>query len=143
MIVQGDVFLLDFEGEPRRNMAERRRKGIALRDVAGLLRSLDYAGLSAVERLTLTLPSGTDAIYQAVNEWRHLANSAFLSAYRAGMRDHESWPGEEAVSDWLNILQLDKVIYEVGYELSNRPAWLHVPLIGLWSLLFRDEALPS
>jgi len=143
MIVQGDVFILDFEGEPRRKMEDRRRKGVALRDVAGLLRSLDYAGLSAIQRLTLTLPDGSNSVSHAVEEWRHLAEEAFLNAYRAGMQDHPAWPGEETANRWLTFLQLDKVFYEVGYELANRPSWLHVPLIGLWALLFRDEALPS
>jgi maltose alpha-D-glucosyltransferase/alpha-amylase len=143
MIVQGDVFILDFEGEPRRRMEDRRRKGVALRDVAGLLRSLDYAGLSAIQRLTLTLPDASNSVNRAVDEWRHLAEAAFLNAYHAGMADHPAWPGEEAAARWLNFLQLDKVVYEVGYELANRPSWLHVPLIGLWALLFRDESLPS
>jgi maltose alpha-D-glucosyltransferase/alpha-amylase len=142
MIVQGDVYILDFEGEPHRRIEERRRKGVMLRDVAGQLRSLDYAGLSALERLLQTLPDGSESINAEIADWRNRSAAAFLDAYRAGMAGHPAWPEDELADDWIRLLQVDKVIYEVGYELSNRPSWLHMPLIGLWTLLFNSEAAP-
>ncbi len=143
MVVDDDVFILDFEGEPRRTIDDRSRKGIAIRDIAGLLRSLDYAGLAALERLGLTLPDAVNAAYEAVAQWRHQAASAFMTAYAEAIKDHPVWPGEAVMQQWLDFLRLDKVFYEIGYELANRPAWLHVPLIGLWRLLFDNEALPA
>jgi maltose alpha-D-glucosyltransferase/alpha-amylase len=142
MIVQGDVFILDFEGEPQRPISERREKGVPLRDVAGQLRSLDYAGLSAVERLLQTLPDGNDGLGAAVANWRRLATAAFLDAYQGEMAGHRLWPKDDAAHDWLHFLQADKVIYEIGYEMANRPGWLHLPLIGFWDLLFDGEAAP-
>jgi maltose alpha-D-glucosyltransferase/alpha-amylase len=111
--------------------------------MAGLLRSLDYAGLAALERLGLTLPDAVNAAYEAVAQWRHQAASAFMTAYAETLKDHPVWPGEAVMQQWLDFLRLDKVFYEIGYELANRPAWLHVPLIGLWRLLFDNEALPA
>lgn len=142
MIVQGDIYILDFEGEPHRPIEERRQKGVMLRDVAGQLRSLDYAGLSALERLLQVLPDGSESINTEIADWRNRSAAAFLNAYRVGMAGHPAWPDDALADEWIRLLQVDKVIYEVGYELSNRPSWLHMPLIGLWTLLFNNEAVP-
>ncbi len=143
MIVRGDVHILDFEGEPRRSMEERRRPGIALRDLAGMLRSLDYAGLAAIERLSLTLPDAVASSIVMGEEWRQSAGAAFIDAYHAGIKDLAIAPPRAVLDSWLAALQADKVLYEIGYEVANRPSWLHIPLIGFWKLLFDDEALPA
>jgi maltose alpha-D-glucosyltransferase / alpha-amylase len=107
------------------------------------LRSLDYAGLSALERLLQTLPDGAESIINTeIADWRNRSAMAFLNAYRVGMAGHPAWPDDVLADEWIRLLQVDKVIYEVGYELSNRPSWLHMPLIGLWTLLFNNEAVP-
>ena len=142
MIVKGDVFILDFEGEPRRSLEERRQPGIFLRDVAGLLRSLDYAGLAAIERLALTLPDAVSASVGIEDAWRRSAGNAFIDAYYAGIEKLPIAPARDEMEAWLTILQIDKVIYEIGYEIANRPTWLHIPLIGLWKLLFDGEPVP-
>ncbi|MGE0659537.1 MAG: maltose alpha-D-glucosyltransferase [Reyranellaceae bacterium] len=143
MIVRDDVFILDFEGEPRRSLDDRRRPGLALRDVAGLLRSLDYAGLAAIERLSLTLPDAVSESIAAADEWRCAAGSAFVDAYCAGIEGLPIAPQRQTLDTWLWALQIDKALYEVGYELANRPNWLHIPLLGLWQLIFDDEAIPA
>jgi maltose alpha-D-glucosyltransferase/alpha-amylase len=143
MIVKGDVFILDFEGEPRRSLAERRLPGIALRDVAGLLRSLDYAGLAAIERLALTLPDAVSASVPLEDAWRQSVGKTFIDAYHAGIEKLPIAPSRAAMESWLTALQIDKAIYEIGYEMANRPDWLHIPLIGFWKLLFDGEAVPE
>lgn len=115
--------LLDFEGEPLRPLAERTAPDLALRDVAGMLRSWDYAaGAAGVTGRT---------------PWAARAREAFLDGYgERGGRD----PRSDAAL--LDALELDKALYEVVYEAGNRPDWLHLPLAGLTSLL-RNAASPS
>ncbi len=104
-------FIMDFEGEPLAPLAQRTRPDLALRDVAGLLRSLDYA--AAVGGLT-----GADA-----QEWTSAARAGLLSGYGT------SSDGDAAVL--LRALELDKTLYEAVYESRNRPSWLPIPLAGL------------
>jgi maltose alpha-D-glucosyltransferase/alpha-amylase len=143
MLVRGDVYILDFEGEPRRSLEERRLPGIALRDVAGMLRSLDYAGLAAIERLALTLPDAVAASVTMSEDWRASAAKTFVDTYYAGIAGHPMAPEREVMESWLTALQIDKVVYEIGYELANRPNWLHIPLIGFWKLIFDGEQVPA
>ena len=112
--------LLDFEGEPLRTLAERRLPDLALRDVAGMLRSFDYAQASS---------GATDAL------WAAHARADFLDGYAEVA--HED-PRESGTL--LTALELDKALYEAVYEASNRPDWLHVPLAGIRRLLNDIEA---
>ncbi|WP_298722915.1 maltose alpha-D-glucosyltransferase [uncultured Ferrovibrio sp.] len=143
MIVRDDVFLIDFEGEPSRSIEERSRKESPLRDVAGLIRSLDYAALAAVDRVVQVIPDGAERLYAAARQWQREATAEFLDAYRRHPDAMALHPESAAAfQEWMDFFLLEKVIYEVGYELANRPAWLHVPLIGIWNLIFPDEGLP-
>lgn len=99
--------VLDFEGEPLRPLSERRRPDVALRDVAGMLRSFDYAQVAS---------GSTDP------EWSRNARADFLAGY--GAIAAESAP-------ILTALELDKALYEAVYEATSRPDWLHVPLAGI------------
>jgi predicted trehalose synthase len=113
--------LLDFEGEPLRPMAERSEPDLALRDVAGMLRSFDYvAGTIALE--------GGDA--EAARAWTERARSAFLAGYEA-----ESGASLAPFSTLLAALELDKALYECVYEARNRPAWLPIPELAVHRLL--------
>jgi predicted trehalose synthase len=113
--------LLDFEGEPLRPMAERSEPDLALRDVAGMLRSFDYvAGTIALE--------GGDA--EAARAWTDRARSAFLAGYEA-----ESGTSLAPFSTLLAALELDKALYECVYEARNRPAWLPIPELAVHRLL--------
>ncbi len=108
--------LVDFEGEPLRPLAERTQPDLALRDVAGMLRSLDYVAGSWEQ----AHPGRSAA------QWASRARTAFLEGYaRSAGRD----PREDAVL--LNALELDKTLYEVVYEARNRPAWLSIPTTAM------------
>jgi trehalose synthase-fused probable maltokinase len=114
--------IIDFEGEPLRSLEERRAKHAALRDVAGMLRSIDYAAVSA-------MPPGMDAWARA---WERQAARAFTEAYRARARGAAFLPRTEAAFEQaVAAFVLEKAAYEVVYEASHRPAWLPIPLGGL------------
>ena len=111
--------LLDFEGEPARTINERRRKRSPLRDVAGMLRSIAYAASSA----------GADG------DWELRARNAFLDGYYASVEPSLLPAGEAAVNKLLSIYELEKAVYELRYELDNRPDWVAIPVAGIQRLL--------
>jgi maltokinase len=125
--------LLDFEGEPVRSLAERRAPSAALRDVAGMLRSFDYAAASlAVD----------GAVPEPVGRWRDDARRRFLEGYLDEARgvttaDAAGWlPADDrAIRAQLALFELDKAVYELGYELANRPRWVPVPVKGILRVL--------
>jgi len=136
LIVKDDIFIIDFEGEPRRTIAERRRKAPAARDVAGLIRSIDYSSTAALERALKIAPDEHAKFGLALGEWRDRATAAFLSAYRETIANQRLWPaGPEAVERMLNFFLLEKAFYEIEYELAHRPDWLRVPLTGMLRIL--------
>ncbi|PEN14641.1 trehalose synthase [Longibacter salinarum] len=134
----GDFYILDFEGEPVRSLSERRQRENALRDVAGMLRSIEYAVLAAWQDHT-----GTDTDYagwvDALVRW---ADITFLNAY-GGTADEASFlQPPETRYDFLWAYLFDKAIYEVRYELNHRPSWAWLPLRGLRRLLDDREIVP-
>ncbi len=118
--------LLDFEGEPRRPMRERRRKRSPLRDVAGMLRSLSYATL-AVELL--------DGQPTTHRDWEAAARRVFLAGYLSEMDPAMLPAGTHAIEKQIAMFELEKMLYELRYELENRPTWLIVPATALLRLL--------
>ena len=94
LIVKDDVFIIDFEGEPRRSLQERRRKAPAARDVAGLIRSIDYSATAALERALKTAPDEHGKLASALESWRARASAALLAAYREAMADMRLWPSD-------------------------------------------------
>jgi maltose alpha-D-glucosyltransferase/alpha-amylase len=141
LIKQNDVVIIDFEGEPRRSMAERRRKHTALKDVAGILRSFDYAAAAAA-RTVAELPAvQVEDFRKFCTDWRIQAESKFLDRYRDTIAGCPVWPSDAAAaSDLLEVLILDKAFYEIGYELANRPNWLSIPLRAVVDLLGRTRS---
>jgi maltose alpha-D-glucosyltransferase/alpha-amylase len=144
LVTEGDVVILDFEGEPARPLAERRAKCSPLRDVAGMLRSFSYAALTGLNAATLTRPEDIERLAPWAELWETWASAAFLRAYLSATRGAAFIPSRE--DDFDAILQafvVDKALYELGYELNNRPDWVHIPLGGVLRLGSRQYAVGS
>jgi maltose alpha-D-glucosyltransferase/alpha-amylase len=140
LIVKDDVFIIDFEGEPRRSLLDRRRKAPAARDVAGLIRSIDYSATAALDRALRTAPDNDGKLTRALHDWRERSVAGVLAAYRAAMTDTRLWPAETRQADrLLDFFLLEKAFYEIEYELAYRPDWLRVPLAGALRILSRSE----
>ena len=141
-----DVMILDFEGEPGRPLGERRIKRTALRDVAGMIRSFDYAALTALRRRVVR-PQDADLLRPWALAWSRWTSAAFLAAYvttaeaAAGPRFLPATRRERDVLLETNLLV--KALYEVGYELGSRPEWVRAPLDGILELLALPAAAPS
>ncbi len=124
----GRWLLLDFEGEPVRPLPERRAASSPLRDVAGMLRSFDYAAAE---------PHGEEIPHEAVT-WRDAARERFLEGYAQTGNPLLPEPVSRALL--LDAFELDKAVYELGYELSNRPRWVPIPVRGILRLLDSSTA---
>ena len=131
LVSSGDAFIIDFEGEPARPLAERRAKTSPLRDVAGLLRSFDYAVVVAsgrAEDAAHTSPGQAKVLDRFVDD----ASAAFLAAYRVGhTQSARQWVSEANEPALLDLFLLEKAAYEICYEAANRPPWLGIPVRGL------------
>jgi maltokinase len=122
--------VLDFEGEPARPLLERRRKRSPLRDVAGMLRSFAYAASAADLQRGTPVPGG----------WEERTREAFLGGYLGAVDPGLLPPGESNARTLLTIFELEKAVYELRYELNNRPDWVRIPVAGIARLL--EEPLP-
>lgn len=133
---EGDFAIIDFEGEPSRTMEERRRKLPALKDVAGMVRSLDYAGATLLQQTE-------DPQERAeVAGWVNTATEVYIAAYRKAIAESELplVPGsDEAFASVLNLMIAEKALYELRYEMNNRPEWLWIPLGALLRLVGMEE----
>ena len=121
----GDWVILDFEGEPARPLLERRRKRSPLRDVAGMLRSFAYAASAARLQHGRPAPDG----------WEAAAREAFLNGYMEAVEPTLLPAGHSGVEKLLEIFELEKAVYELRYELNNRPDWAQIPVAGIKRLL--------
>jgi trehalose synthase-fused probable maltokinase len=121
--------VLDFEGEPALGVAERRALSSPLRDVAGMLRSLDYAAAAALAERTEADPDRVEALRRQGDAWAEANRRLFWGAYLARVGDHPLLPGgaEDALA-LRRAWELRKAVYEVGYELGHRPDWVAMPL---------------
>jgi maltose alpha-D-glucosyltransferase/alpha-amylase len=136
LLERDDFILVDFEGEPARTLEERRIKKTPMRDVAGMIRSFDYASWVAVKTLARENPGARDDLAEHARAWRELAVGAFRSAYVDAMAGCVSYPADPKLAErLLDLLLLEKALYEVAYETSNRPAWLTIPISGVIALL--------
>jgi len=136
VVVQNDFYLLDFEGEPVKSMEQRRAKQSPLRDVAGMIRSFDYAASTAlIEHPEPSGESGHD-LQAAIEAWRSAAVTRFIGGYRPAVGDCPSVPADEKTfRRLLDLFQLEKALYEICYEAANRPDWLRIPVDGVRRIL--------
>ncbi|MBT2325464.1 maltose alpha-D-glucosyltransferase [Variovorax paradoxus] len=131
LVADNDFVIIDFEGEPTRSFEERRAKDSPLRDVAGMLRSFNYARWSALRRVAQNADE-LQRLDAPVREWERAARESFLSAYLKTMGSVQKVTPIDA--DLLELFELEKALYELRYELNNRIDWVQVPLQGLLAL---------
>ncbi|HLI16888.1 MAG TPA: putative maltokinase, partial [Rhodanobacteraceae bacterium] len=136
LLCKDDWMIVDFEGEPSKPLAGRLGKASPLRDVAGMLRSFDYAAAAALMQLPASMTPATASVVEFASHWREAAKQAYLSAYRATIAGVESFPrSPEVAQHWLDLFILEKACYEIEYELNNRPDWLGIPISGVKGIL--------
>jgi maltose alpha-D-glucosyltransferase/alpha-amylase len=127
--------ILDFEGEPARPLAERRAKLSPLKDVAGMLRSFSYAAFVALTQYTTRRPEAFAQLESWAKLWETSVAGEFLRVYRETIAGSPIVPADRSDFDaLLHLYMLDKALYELVYELNNRPAWIRIPLQGILSL---------
>jgi maltose alpha-D-glucosyltransferase/alpha-amylase len=133
--IKTDWVILDFEGEPARPMAERRAKQSPLKDVAGMLRSLGYAAYAGLIAYTARRPEDLTRMESWAQLWERATSAEFLRAYRETAKGAAFLPSAAGgFQTLLGAYLLDKALYELSYELNNRPAWVRIPLQGILSL---------
>ncbi|MEJ2636546.1 MAG: maltose alpha-D-glucosyltransferase [Calditrichia bacterium] len=133
-----DFIIIDFEGEPVRSPGERRLKYSAFRDVAGMIRSFHYAAYNVFFQRTSIRPEDAELLEPWIEPWFYYVSGSFLHSYMEAVEGARFVPKErEELAILLNIFLLDKSIYEIGYELNNRPDWVKIPIEGI-KLIVKD-----
>jgi maltose alpha-D-glucosyltransferase/alpha-amylase len=135
LVAKNDVEIVDFEGPPQLPLTERRQKHSVIRDVAGMVRSFDYAAWTALEHATANQPDLRNNLLKAVLLWRDEVTGGFLDAYSNAMTGCALWPAGELAHHMLRLFLIEKAALETAYELGNRPDWIAVPLRGLKTLI--------
>ncbi len=136
----GDFVLLDFEGEPARPLSQRRRKQSPLKDLAGMLRSFSYAAFAGLKAFQDANTAGSRSEDDGVLSkwalaWQNSASEAFIHDYRKTVsRNQYLLPPPRETQTLLDAFVLEKALYELLYELNNRPTWIHIPIAGILSL---------
>jgi maltose alpha-D-glucosyltransferase/alpha-amylase len=134
LVADGDAYIIDFEGEPGAPIAERRAKTSPLRDVASLLRSIDYAGATFIDRERVgSVPVDAAQRDELLARFHARTTTAFLRAYWQATS-----PQNSAVAhNLLTLFLIEKAAYEIGYEAAHRPTWIGVPIAGFGRLVTR------
>jgi maltose alpha-D-glucosyltransferase/alpha-amylase len=143
VLLSGNDFVItDFEGEPARPLAERRRKHSPLRDVAGLLRSFNYAAAVAVARCIPEHGEEAAALAPRARDWEREVGTAFLAGYESVVIGRcVSYPDDARHARTLiDLFTLEKALYEVRYELDHRPDWIDIPVSGLLDFIDSHES---
>lgn len=136
-----DFVIIDFEGEPARPLGERRLKRSALRDVAGMLRSFDYAAQTLLQRIELNREEDFALLEGWLNAWYGSVSGTFLEAYRERLGDSNLLPRDPGQFNLLlDSFMLEKAVYELGYELNNRPDWASIPMKGILAILETNKS---
>ena len=133
---RGDYVILDFEGEPARSLEQRRAKQSPLKDVAGMMRSFSYAAYAALSVFAQRRPDDARNLEPWAVLWQNTVSNTFLRAYidTVGATNPELIPRASQLQLLLDAYLLEKTLYELLYELDNRPTWAHIPLAGILGL---------
>ncbi len=142
LVAKDDAYILDFEGEPSRPLPDRRLKASPARDVAGFLRSVDYAVSAALDRAPNLSPEERTVIADQLRLWNDRMSEAFWNAYRETPGNARLWPQDETKTRaLLDFFLIEKALYEIEYELSNRPDWAQIPLEATLRILEQRGAI--
>ncbi len=138
-----DFVIIDYEGEPTRSINERKIKASPFRDLAGMIRSFDYACYSALADQIAGMSRGNDELQRLrgwMQFWTTWTSAAFLKSYMAVASGQSFIPATTEESQILfDVYLLEKALYELRYELNNRPDWARIPLYGIWELLGEEK----
>ncbi|HET9386332.1 MAG TPA: putative maltokinase, partial [Gemmatimonadales bacterium] len=138
LLSKQDFLIVDFEGEPTRPFSERRRKHSPLRDVAGMARSFDYARWTALRNVAQS-PEEHERFSALAGAWHDASLETFLAAYAGATKDGGLYASFADARALLALFQLEKALYELRYEINNRPGWVQVPLQGILALINADR----
>jgi maltose alpha-D-glucosyltransferase/alpha-amylase len=139
IVVRNDFFITGFAGDPARPLSERRAKSSPLRDVAGMIRSFDYAAVAAVRRLAETRAAAAPRMTELAEAWRQRAVDGFRAAYRRTMRGCATYPSsKKQARNFERFFVLDRAVDEAHAELANRPEWVDIPLRGMLAVISRE-----
>jgi maltose alpha-D-glucosyltransferase/alpha-amylase len=130
LVTRNDFVIIDFEGEPGHTLEQRRAKHSPLRDVAGMMRSFSYVQHSALRSVAHNEAEAA-RLAPLARAWEVEARTAFLSAYDAAARDAALYDSLQVGQGMLGLFELEKALYELRYELGNRPTWVGIPLQGI------------
>jgi maltose alpha-D-glucosyltransferase/alpha-amylase len=133
LLTKNDFLITDFEGEPTRTFEARRVKHSALRDLAGMLRSFNYARWTALRR-GVRGHEDNERLAPLAREWEAQARGEFLAAYGEAARNGGLLTSLDEARGLLELFELEKALYELRYELTNRPGWVAIPLQGILAL---------
>ncbi len=135
-----DFVILDFEGEPARSIAERRKKHSPLKDIAGIVRSFSYAAYVGLFTFGVHAPADYSMLEAWGDDWQRSVAETFTRSYRSTLAASSSERGlvpndDEVWTAMLRAYAMDKALYELGYELDHRPEWVRIPLIGILKMV--------
>jgi maltose alpha-D-glucosyltransferase/alpha-amylase len=127
----GDFVILDFEGEPDKLHNERRFKYSPLKDVSGMMRSFRYAAYAVLFNEYGNDATQRETLMKWADQWYHYVSRFYLGSYLKTIKNHDLIPEEEQIVTLLQLFSFEKAIYEMGYEINNRPDWTVIPLSSL------------
>lgn len=135
MFTGKDLVILDFEGEPAKRYSERRLKFSALRDVAGMIRSFNYAAYGSLFLEGRARQEDIEALEPYAELWSHYMSGFFMAAYLETVKGSALVPeSKDDLKILMDVFLLSKVFYELNYELNNRPEWLIIPIKGILNI---------
>jgi maltose alpha-D-glucosyltransferase/alpha-amylase len=137
LLTGNDFVIIDFEGEPARPLAERRSKHSPLRDVAGMLLSFNYAAYTAFAKEVTELPEVAAKLESLLRDWEAEVGRVFIAAYADTVPDSGLIDAPTPLRGLLDLFLLEKLLYEVRYELDNRPDWVVIPLRGILEIMHK------
>jgi maltose alpha-D-glucosyltransferase/alpha-amylase len=134
LLVRNDFVIVDFEGEPARPLPERREKESPLRDVAGMLRSFAYARRQAIQKSTPQTAEDCARWEALLDDWEKSVRETFVSVYDEVARACHLYESFEEVEPLMRMFEIEKALYELRYELGNRPDWAVIALRALTAI---------